>query len=66
MLSWLPTAPGNSSKVLFRMNKHGLQMGGKKVAGPLWLELEEFWGRSTAKKFFNEKGIILSAHFDSV
>jgi hypothetical protein len=30
------------------------------------LELEEFWGHSTAKKLFNKKGIILSAHFDSV
>jgi hypothetical protein len=30
------------------------------------LELEEFWGRSTAKKFFTKKRIILFAQFDSV
>jgi hypothetical protein len=43
-----------------------IMMGWKKVTGPLWLELEEFWGCLTAKKFFNKKGIILSTHFDSV
>jgi hypothetical protein len=41
-------------------------MGGKKVTGPLSLELEEFWGRSTARRLFNKKGIILSAHFDMI
>ncbi len=41
-------------------------MGGKKVTGPLHLELEEFWGRSTARRFFNKKGIVLSACFDTV
>ena len=41
-------------------------MGGMKVTGPLCLELEEFRGHSAAKRFFNEKGIILSAHFDTV
>jgi hypothetical protein len=41
-------------------------MGGKKVTGPLCLELEEFWDRSTARRFFNEKGIVLSAHFDMI
>ncbi len=43
-----------------------IMMGGKMVTGPLCLEVEEFWGRLTAKNFFNKKGIILSAHFDSV
>jgi hypothetical protein len=43
-----------------------ITMGGEKVTGPLQLELEELWGRSTAKKFFNKKGIIFCAHFDSV
>jgi hypothetical protein len=28
--------------------------------------LDEFWGRSTAKKFFNNKKIVLAAHFDSI
>jgi hypothetical protein len=43
-----------------------ITMGGKKVTGPLWSELEEFWGCSTAKMFFYDKGIILSIQFDSV
>jgi hypothetical protein len=43
-----------------------IKMEGNKVTGPLWLELEEFWGRLTAKKFFNKLGIVLSTHFDSV
>jgi hypothetical protein len=29
-------------------------------------KLEEFWGQFTAKKFFHKKGIVSSAHFDSV
>jgi hypothetical protein len=41
-------------------------MGGIKVTGPFRLELEEFWGRTTTKRFFNEKGIVLSAYFDKV
>jgi hypothetical protein len=41
-------------------------MGGKKVTGPLHLELGEFWGCSTTRRFFNKKGITLSAHFDTV
>ncbi len=32
-------------------------MGGKKVTGPHCLELEEFWGCSTARSFFNKKGL---------
>jgi hypothetical protein len=43
-----------------------ITMGGEKATGPLQLELEEFWGCLTTKKFFNEKGIILSTRFDSV
>jgi hypothetical protein len=39
-------------------------MGGKKVT--LCLELEEFWGRSTARRYFNKKGIVLSTHFDTI
>jgi hypothetical protein len=43
-----------------------MTMEGKKITGPLCLELEESWGRSTARRFFNKKGIVLSAHFDTV
>jgi hypothetical protein len=43
-----------------------MTMGGKKITGPLCLELEESWGRSTARRFFNKKGIVLFAHFDTV
>jgi hypothetical protein len=51
---------------IFPYEQIWVTMGGMKVTGPLHLELEEFWGRTTAKKFFNEKGIILSAYFDTV
>ncbi len=34
--------------------------------GSLKTELEEFWGRSTAKKVFSQKGIVSSAHINSV
>ncbi len=43
-----------------------ISMGGGKVTGSLKSELEVFWGRSTAKKFFHKKGLVSSAHFDSV
>ncbi len=33
-LSRLPTAPGSSSKILFRMNKYGLQWEGKRLQVP--------------------------------
>jgi hypothetical protein len=36
------------------------------VMGSLRTKVEEFWGRSTAKKFLHKKGIVSSAHFDSV
>ena len=32
--------------------------------GSLRVELEEFWGQSTAKRFFHKKGIVSSSHFD--
>jgi hypothetical protein len=41
-------------------------MGKKKAMGSLHLELEEYWDRSAAKKFFHEKQIVLSMHFDSI
>ncbi len=51
---------------IFPYEQSWVMMGGMKVTGPLCLELEEFRGHSAAKRFFNEKGIILSAHFDTV
>ena len=44
------------------MDRNGWQ---EKIASSR-AKLEEFWGQSTAKKFFNEKRIVLAAHFDSV
>jgi predicted RNA-binding Zn-ribbon protein involved in translation (DUF1610 family) len=41
-------------------------MGGRKITGSPRAELEEFWGRATAKKFFNEKKIVLAEYFDSI
>jgi predicted RNA-binding Zn-ribbon protein involved in translation (DUF1610 family) len=43
-----------------------IEMGGRKITGSPRAELEEFWGQATAKKFFNEKKIVLAEHFDSV
>jgi hypothetical protein len=43
-----------------------ISMGGKKVTGSLRTKLEEFWGQSTTKQFLHKKGIVSSAHFDSV
>jgi hypothetical protein len=48
------------------MSRSGFPWEGKKVTGSLTTDLEEFWGRSTAKTFFHKKEIVLSAHFDSV
>ena len=41
-------------------------MGGRKITGSPRAELEEFWRRATAKKFFHEKKIVLAKYFDSV
>jgi hypothetical protein len=43
-----------------------IEMGGRKITGSPRAEIEEFWGRATAKKFFHEKEIVLAEHFDSV
>jgi hypothetical protein len=51
---------------IFPYEQIWVTMGGMKVKGPLHLELEEFCGRTTAKRLFNEKEIILSAYFDTV
>jgi hypothetical protein len=42
-----------------------IEMGGKKITGSPRADIEEFWGQSTAKKFFHKKKIVLGAHFDS-
>ncbi len=34
--------------------------------GPFCLKLEEFWGSSIARRFFNKKGIVLSANYDTI
>jgi hypothetical protein len=57
---------GQFIRGIFPYEQIWVTMGGMKVTGPLCLELEEFWGRTTAKRFFNEKGIVLSAYFDTV
>ena len=41
-------------------------MGGRKVTGSLRNQLEDFWGRSTDKKFHQIEGIVSSPHFDSI
>jgi hypothetical protein len=43
-----------------------IEMSGKKITGSPRAELKEFWGRSTAKKFFHEKRRVLAAHLDSI
>jgi hypothetical protein len=48
------------------MSRSGSPWGGGKVTGSLRSKLEEFWGWSTAKKFSHKKGVVSSAHFDSV
>jgi len=41
-------------------------MGGRKVTGSLRNQLEDFWGHSTDKKFYQIEGIVSSPHFDSI
>jgi hypothetical protein len=43
-----------------------IEMGGRKITGSPRAELEEFWGRSMVKKFFQKKKIVLAVHFDSI
>ncbi len=43
-----------------------ITLRGTKAIGPLRSELDDFWGRSTAKRFFHAKGIVSSSHFDSI
>ncbi len=57
---------GKCIKSAFPNEQIWISMGGKKVTGSLRPKPEDFWGQSTAKKFFHKKGTISSAHFDSV
>ncbi len=41
-------------------------MGGNKITGPPRAELEDYWGKQEAKRFFNEKNVVTAAHFDSI
>jgi hypothetical protein len=43
-----------------------IKMGGKKITESPRSGLEEYWGRLTAKKFFNDKKIVLATHFDTI
>ncbi len=47
-------------------NEEWIEMDGRKITGSPKAELEEFWGRATAKRFFNKKKIVLAEHFDTV
>jgi hypothetical protein len=41
-------------------------MGGNKIMGSPRAELEDYWGKQEAKRFFNEKNILPATHFDSI
>jgi hypothetical protein len=41
-------------------------MGGNKITGSLRAELEDYWGKQEAKRFFNEKNIVPAAHFELI
>jgi hypothetical protein len=43
-----------------------IEMGGKRITESPKAELEEYWGRSMAKKIFHEKKTVLVAHFESI
>ena len=43
-----------------------ITLGGRKAMGSLRTELEEFWGRLTAKRLFHKKGIISSSQLGSI
>jgi hypothetical protein len=43
-----------------------IKMGNKKITGSPRSSLEEYWGRLSAKKFFDEKKIVQAIHFDMI
>ena len=57
---------GQYIKPTFPNKQIWITLGGRKVIGSLQAELEKFCGRSTAKRFFHEKGIVSSSLFDSL
>jgi hypothetical protein len=57
---------GQYIKSSFLNEQIWITLGGRNAIGPLQAELEEFWGQSTAKRFFHKKGIVSSSHFDSI
>ncbi len=69
-----PTAQASVSKVPSQMSRSVFPWNGKRWRVPwglIWRNsraspLLKFWGRSTAKNIFHEKGIVSSAPFDSV
>ena len=57
---------GQYTRSSFPNEQIWITLGGRNAIGSLGAELEEFWGQSTAKRFFHEKGIISSSYFDSI
>jgi hypothetical protein len=57
---------GQYIKSSFPNEQIWITLGGRKALGSLRAELEEFWGQSTAKRFYHKKGIVSSSHFDSI
>jgi hypothetical protein len=47
---------GKFIKSAFPNEQNWISMGGKKVMDSLRTKLEEFWGQTTAKKFFHKNG----------
>jgi hypothetical protein len=43
-----------------------IEMGGNKIMGSPRAELEDYWGKREANRFFNEKNIVPAAHFDLI
>ncbi len=56
-LSRLPNAPGNSSKVLFHMNKYGLQWEGKRLQVPFSWNWRNYGAVLPLKSSLTKKGL---------
>ncbi len=57
---------GQYIRSYFPNEKIWITLGGRKATRSLRVGLDEFWGQSTAKRFFHKKGIVSSSHFDSI
>jgi hypothetical protein len=57
---------GQFIKTSFPNEQIWITMEGRTATGSLQEELEEFWGRSTPKRFFHEKRIVSFSDFDSI